>query len=124
MFCSAEAVGAAGGSPVRPLLTDVLYSSNAVVTADLLLLVVCRGHVVVSGVICRRHVDGTDLRVGDGAEGRGGGAEWCSTCAGAAVRVFLDVQRQVVGAREAALTQFALEGLGAGVLAVVSSQLV
>ena len=55
-----------------------------------------------------------------GAGGRGctGGS------AGSSVLVPLHVQRQVVGAREAAVAHAALEGLGPGVLAVVAGQLI
>ena len=71
-------------------------------------------------------MDGADLRRGDGTERR----QWRRSAAdgGAAgtagLRVLLDVQRQVVGAREAAIAQFTLERLGAGVLPVVTRQLV
>lgn len=44
--------------------------------------------------------------------------------AGSSVLVSLHVQRQVVGAREAAVAHAALERLGPGVFAVVAGQLV
>ena len=70
-------------------------------------------------------MDGADLRRGDGTErrqrrrGADGGAAGT-----AGLWVLLDVQRQVVGARETALAQFTLERLGAGVLPVVTRQFV
>ena len=53
-----------------------------------------------------------------------GGGGCTGGSAGSSVLVPLHVQRQVVGAREAAVAHAALEGLGAGVLAVVAGQLV
>ena len=53
-----------------------------------------------------------------------GGGGCTGGSAGSSVLVPLHVQRQVVGAREAAVAHAALEGLGPGVLAVVAGQLI